>query len=124
MKNTMIIASLFMAAGVILGAFGAHGLKSRLSEYAFTVYQTGIQYHFYHAIGIFIIALIELYGHPNPWILYSRNAFIFGIILFSGSLYLLAVTDIKWLGAIAPVGASLFIVGWLMLAWGMSGGNK
>ncbi len=100
---------------VIIGAFGAHGLESVLSEEMKTIYETGVTYHFYHALAMLAICM-------GPATLWERNAtrwalrmFLLGIIVFSGSLYLLAITEIKWLGAITPIGGTAMIAGWLLL---------
>ena len=112
------IAALFMAAGIALGAFGAHALKGRLSPEALQLYHVAEFYQFVHAGGLFIVAWVLT---QNPAAAHARLAgfaFISGILIFSGSLYLLSITGARWLGALTPVGGLFFIAGWLSLAIG------
>jgi uncharacterized membrane protein YgdD (TMEM256/DUF423 family) len=107
-----------LGLAVILGAFGAHGLKDRLDAYSMDVYQKAVFYHFIHALGVLIVSLMPKAGFlsqtQTAWVCGFLTA---GIVLFSGSLYVLAVTRIPMLGAITPFGGLSFIAGWLMLAW-------
>ena len=107
-----------LGLAVILGAFGAHGLKDRLDAYSMGVYEKAVFYHFVHALGVLIVSLMPKAGYLSQtqtnWICGFLTA---GIALFSGSLYVLAVTRIPMLGAITPFGGISFIAGWLMLAW-------
>jgi uncharacterized membrane protein YgdD (TMEM256/DUF423 family) len=112
----LLVASLALAAAVALGAFGAHAMKSRLAPDMLAVYQTAVQYHFWHALGLFALALLMLQsGAPAlnlaGWLLLA------GLILFSGSLYLLALTGARWWGAITPIGGVASIAAWLVVAW-------
>ncbi|WP_125932221.1 DUF423 domain-containing protein [Thiosocius teredinicola] len=101
---------------VALGAFAAHGLKGLLSHGMLDIFQTGVDYQATHALALLLVGLLG--NHSNHRSLgYAGWAFATGILLFSGSLYLLAVTDIRWLGAITPVGGTLFLFGWAALAW-------
>lgn len=104
-----------MALGVLLGAFGAHALKSQLSPEMLQVYKTGVEYQFYHALGLLIIGLIGFHIN-SKWVSWSGILFIAGIILFSGSLYSLSISEIKILGAITPIGGLSFVAGWICLA--------
>lgn len=105
-----------MALAVILGAFGAHALKDRLAENLLDIFQTGVTYHFYHATGILIVGVLA-YFLPDTWYLrWSGWLMTAGIIIFSGSLYILSLTDTRWLGAITPVGGMCFILAWIFLA--------
>lgn len=116
LKLFLLIGSINMVLAVGLGAFGAHGLQDRLSERMLEIYQTGVQYHMIHAVGILIIALIaERLGNPGM-LLWAGWAMFLGIIFFSGSLYVLSISGIKILGAITPIGGVFFIVAWLLLA--------
>lgn len=111
-KLFLMAGSLFCMLAVILGAFAAHGLKSRLSEYAIGVFKTAAEYQMLHGIALLIVAILIKWGlnlTAAGWF------FIAGTILFSGSLYLLAVTSLKWLGPITPLGGVCFIVGWAII---------
>ena len=107
-------ASVFLALAVAIGAFGAHGLKAHLSTEILATYKTGVEYHFYHALGLLLIGVLAIYM-PNVQLKWSVVFLSAGIILFSGSLYVLAITGIKWLGAITPLGGLSFIAGWIFL---------
>ena len=110
MNRTWIgIAAINGGLAVIAGAFAAHGLRAHLSADALSVFETGARYHMYHALAMALAALI-----PAPR---AAIAFLAGIILFSGSLYLLALTGVTLLGAITPLGGLCFIAGWGLLAW-------
>jgi len=113
-KTILITASVVLALAVIIGAFGAHGLKSHLSSDSMQTYKIGVEYHFYHGLGLFLIGVLSILM-PSSLLNWSAIFLFFGIILFSGSLYLLAVTGIKWLGAITPLGGLSFIAGWVLL---------
>jgi uncharacterized membrane protein YgdD (TMEM256/DUF423 family) len=109
------LGALAMAAGVALGAFGAHGLRARLSPDLLAIYETGVRYHLVHGLGL--LAAAWLAGHDQSRA--SRTAgllFAVGILLFSGSLYLLALTGVRALGAVTPLGGVAWIAAWLLLA--------
>ena len=100
--------------GVAFGAFGAHALRDRLEPQMLAVFQTGVQYHFIHALALILFGLwMRQSPHASP---IAGWAFLIGVIVFSGSLYLLAVTGVKWLGAITPIGGIAFMVGWCLFA--------
>ena len=101
---------------VALGAFGAHALKSRLDEYALGVYQTAVDYHFNHSLALLAVGLVCLWYPQSNLLRLSGSAFIVGIVVFSGSLYALAFTGHKWLGAITPLGGLALMLGWGALA--------
>lgn len=107
-----------LALAVIFGAFGAHALRDRLDAYSRGVYETAVMYHFFHALGLLIVSLMPKSGFLTQtqasWIC---TLLATGIVLFSGSLYVLAITRIPALGAITPFGGLSFIAGWLVLAW-------
>jgi uncharacterized membrane protein YgdD (TMEM256/DUF423 family) len=115
-KLFVLLGSLCAALAVILGAFGAHALKSSLSADMLEVYQTGVQYHFYHALGLLLIGVIAVVMPQNVLLKWAGFVMIAGIVLFSGSLYALALTGVKALGAITPVGGLCFIAAWLLVA--------
>jgi uncharacterized membrane protein YgdD (TMEM256/DUF423 family) len=116
--NWTAVGAALLALAVALGAFGAHGLKDRLDPYSMTVYEKAVFYHFLHALGILLVALLGRTGAIGAagqarvaWLL------LVGIALFSGSLYVLAVTGVRALGAVTPLGGLAFIAGWLLLAY-------
>jgi uncharacterized membrane protein YgdD (TMEM256/DUF423 family) len=111
-----MLGSINAALAVILGAFGAHILKARLSPEMLNVYQVASHYHFYHALGMLVIGLLAVQIHNDAALQLSGFLMLAGIVLFSGSLYLLAVTGITWLGAVAPLGGLSFIAAWVVLA--------
>ena len=110
----LMTASIFLVLAVAIGAFGAHGLKSHLSAEMIQIYKTGVEYHFYHALGLLLIGVIAI-SFPSELLKWSAILLAVGIILFSGSLYILAITGIKWIGAITPLGGLGFIAGWVLL---------
>ena len=114
LKFGLIAGSLLSMLSVILGAFGAHYLKNTLNDYSLSVFQTGVLYQFFHSIGILVLVLLSK-SIDNLNLDLSIWFFTIGIILFSGSLYLLAITGLKWLGAITPIGGMFFILGWMFL---------
>ncbi|ROR98941.1 uncharacterized membrane protein YgdD (TMEM256/DUF423 family) [Sinobacterium caligoides] len=114
--NQLIIAAFSGFLAVAIGAFGAHGLKGHINEALMTVYQTGVQYHFYHTLALLMAVLI---GAHFPEVKTYKTAgwfFVAGIALFSGSLYALALTGVKVLGAVTPLGGLCFLAAWLLLA--------
>ena len=113
----MAIASVFGGLSVATGAFAAHALKDRLSEKAMAIFETASKYQMYHAIALLIVSiLIQRAEVANIYLKISGWSFIIGIILFSGSLYALSLSGIKWLGAITPFGGFAFLIGWGCLA--------
>lgn len=105
-----------MLAGVALGAFGAHGLKGTLSPESKQIYQTAVLYHLIHGLGLLAVGWIATLKPAERLPGYAGWAFVIGVVLFSGSLYLLSVTGIKKLGMITPLGGLAFLLGWLFLA--------
>ena len=114
LKFGLIAGSLFSMLSVVFGAFGAHYLKNTLNDYSLSVFQTGVLYQFFHSVGILVLVLLSK-SIDNLNLDLSIWFFTLGIILFSGSLYLLAITGLKWLGAITPIGGMFFILGWMFL---------
>jgi uncharacterized membrane protein YgdD (TMEM256/DUF423 family) len=115
--------SAFLFLAVALGAFGAHALKARLSPEMLAIFETGVRYHFYHALGLFAVAWLSE-RHPGWLVEASGYLFVFGILVFSGSLYVLSATGVRWLGAITPIGGLAFLAGWLLLFWASLGGSS
>ncbi|MEC0248101.1 DUF423 domain-containing protein [Paenibacillus chitinolyticus] len=117
MRLFMMLGSINMFLAVALGAFGAHMLKTKISADMLAVYQTGVQYHMIHAVGLIAIGLAADRLAQNQTLVNASGwAILIGIILFSGSLYVLSLSGIKVLGAITPFGGVAFLAGWVMLA--------
>lgn len=116
--NWSATAATALALAVIFGAFGAHGLRDRLDAYSSSVYEKAVLYHFFHALGLLFVSMMPKLGYlsirQSGWICALLLA---GIVLFSGSLYVLALTRIPTLGIITPFGGLSFIAAWLGLAW-------
>jgi uncharacterized membrane protein YgdD (TMEM256/DUF423 family) len=111
-----VAGCLFAFFAVALGAFAAHGLKTRLSPDMFAVFEVGVRYHMYHALALLAVAWASS-RWPESNAQMAGWAFIFGIVVFSGSLYLLSTTGLRWLGAITPIGGVGFLIGWILLIW-------
>lgn len=115
--NWATLGAALLALAVAMGAFGAHGLRSRLDAYSMSVYEKAVFYHFIHALGILIVALLaRTRAIPFPSLGFVGWLLFIGIILFSGSLYALAISGVRILGAITPIGGLCFIAGWIVLA--------
>ncbi|HVG13120.1 MAG TPA: DUF423 domain-containing protein [Flavisolibacter sp.] len=123
-KNFLIIGTVFSGFGVVLGAFGAHGLKKLVGPETVGTFQTGVQYQMYHAFALLILAVVYQ-QFSNNLLQYAGYFFISGIILFSGSLYALAflkakeIVGLSGIGIITPIGGLLFITGWVLLLLGV-----
>ncbi|KKM82623.1 hypothetical protein LCGC14_1317650 [marine sediment metagenome] len=104
--------SIFCMLSVMLGAFAAHSLKSRLSEYSLGIFKTAAEYQMVHGLALIAVAILIKWGINLSW---AGGFFITGTLLFSGSLYLLALTGMKWLGPITPLGGLCFIIGWIVI---------
>lgn len=117
-KYLLILGSINMFLAVALGAFGAHALKAGLPPDLMAVYNIGNQYHFYHALGLFAVASAAGLFPGSRFVRWSGAFILAGLILFSGSLYVLSLTGLRWLGRITPFGGTAFLVGWLLLAAG------
>ncbi|OAB41636.1 DUF423 domain-containing protein [Paenibacillus glacialis] len=115
MNTLLLLGSILMFLAVALGAFGAHALKMKLTPDMMKVYETGIQYHIAHALGLLILGLLAN-SSSNASLIVMAGWFLFaGIILFSGSLYALSLSGIRKLGAITPLGGVAFLIGWVMV---------
>ena len=123
-KWLVILGSTNMFLAVALGAFGAHALKASLPPDLMAVYHTGNQYHFYHALGLFAVAVAAAWFRPSRLFGLSGAFILAGLILFSGSLYVLSLTGQRWIGMITPFGGMAFMIGWLLLAAGVWKGRK
>jgi uncharacterized membrane protein YgdD (TMEM256/DUF423 family) len=105
---------------VTLGAFASHVLKSRIDSEMLRVFEVGVQYHIYHSLAILLVAALAA-SNTSIKLTLAGWLFCFGIVVFSGSLYVLALTGVKWLGAITPLGGVAFLAGWLCLLWAALG---
>ena len=110
------IGAIVALIAVALGAFGAHALRDRLSPDLLSTFETGVRYHFYHALGLFAVAYAAA-RWPGGATTTAGWLLIAGMVLFSGSLYVLALTGVRWLGAITPFGGLAFLAGWVALFW-------
>ena len=118
-KRLIRLASILLALAVALGAFGAHGLKDIVSTERLSIYRTGIDYHFIHGLGLLLLGLLSFHKR-HPLLRWSAICFTFGIVAFSGSLYLLTFADtvalpMGFIGPITPLGGLAFIAGWILL---------
>ena len=115
----MTFGALSAATSVVLGAFGAHALKGKLSISSQATFETAVHYQMTHSLGLLLVGVLMIVlGVKTPW-LTAAWSFTVGIFLFSGSLYGLALLGWRWLGPVTPVGGALFIVGWFALAYGL-----
>lgn len=115
-KIFLVLGSIFAFIGVSLGAFGAHFLKQKLDNDMLNIFEVGVRYHMYHALALIAVGLITI---SNSYISAAGWAFVAGILLFSGSLYILSLTGVRAWGAVTPIGGILFLIGWALLAWGI-----
>ena len=121
--NWSAVGASALALAVIIGAFGAHALEGRLDAYSKGVYETGVTYHFFHAIGLLIVSFLPRLGAlPSFRASWVCGLLAAGIVLFSGSLYALAISGVRALGAITPFGGLSFIAAWVLLAWWLAKG--
>ena len=112
----LFISALLAGLAVIMGAFGAHALRDLLSADMRAVYQTAVHYHMWHALGLGLVALVQQQLPQSKKLDWAGWLMLAGILLFSGSLYLLAISGLKWLGMITPLGGIAFIVAWILLS--------
>jgi uncharacterized membrane protein YgdD (TMEM256/DUF423 family) len=116
--NWSAVAAVLMGLAVAFGAFGAHGLKGRLDDYSMGVYEKAVLYHFFHALGLLIVSILPRVGAISQsaatWVC---GLLLAGILLFSGSLYVLALSGVKALGAVTPLGGLAFLAAWFLLAY-------
>jgi uncharacterized membrane protein YgdD (TMEM256/DUF423 family) len=115
-RTFLLIGSILGFLGVVFGAFGAHALRNRLSPEMLSVFETSVRYQMYHAFAILIVAAAIAHFGPARLLIFAGWFFVAGIVLFSGSLYMLAMTGVGMLGAITPIGGLLFLAGWGCLA--------
>ena len=119
-KTVLILAGILGALSVGIGAFGAHGLESTLTNNGkVETFETAVKYQFYHTLALLLVGILML-NLQSTYFSYASISFILGIVVFSGSLYTLSLTNITWLGAITPIGGLAFILGWVFLVMGVS----
>jgi uncharacterized membrane protein YgdD (TMEM256/DUF423 family) len=116
MRIFWVLGCFFGMLGVAAGAFGAHALRERLPDNMLAIFETGVRYQMYHALALLAVALL-LTRVPSSAGVAAGWLFTAGIVIFSGSLYVLVLSGVRWLGAITPLGGVAFLVGWLLLAW-------
>jgi len=122
-KLFLVLGALAAMLAVVLGAFGAHALRARLTPDLLAIYQTAVQYHFWHALGLLLIGVVAIHMPASLTLKWSGWVMLAGIALFSGSLYVLALTGARWLGAVTPFGGAAFILSWLLLAVAVARGS-
>jgi uncharacterized membrane protein YgdD (TMEM256/DUF423 family) len=115
-QRCIAVGALLMLAGVVLGAFGAHGLQSVLTPRQLSSYVTGVTYQQVHSIGLILVGVIAQVTLPSPWLQRAAVLFGFGIAFFSGSIYAMTFGAPRWLGMVAPIGGTFFMLGWAALA--------
>lgn len=116
LRFPLVAGALSMLLAVMAGAFGAHGLRALVSARGLEVFQTAVTYQVYHSLALLVCALLLGFGCRRRWLQVAAGFFLAGILLFSGSLYLLVLTDLPGLGPVTPLGGVCFMVGWLVLA--------
>ena len=116
-RLAIVLGSAAMFVAVALGAFGAHALRARLTPDMTAVWQTAVQYHAWHALAVLAVGVLLLQGPGQRAVEIAGWLFVAGIVLFSGSLYAMALTGVRGLGAVTPLGGVAFLAGWATLAW-------
>lgn len=112
----IVLGAVLGFLGVGLGAFGAHAMKNRFPADMLAIFETGVRYQMYHALALCLVGVVAL-SRPGSLLHASGIAFFAGVLIFSGSLYALVLTDTRWLGAITPIGGLSFLAGWALFAW-------
>ena len=115
----LLAASLFGLLGVAFGAFGAHALRARVTPERLVTFETGVRYMLYHAFAFFAVVAVRTWGPDSTASAVAGIAFVVGVLLFSGSLFLLVLTDSPRWGAVTPLGGVILLVGWAALAYGV-----
>jgi len=116
--NSSVVGAILLALAVIIGAFGAHALQGRLDVYSKGIYETGVMYHFFHALGLLVVSFLPRIGAVSaPRANWVCGLLLIGVLLFSGSLYALAISGVRMWGAVTPFGGLSFIAAWILLAY-------
>ena len=118
MRLWIVIGALFALLAVALGAFGAHSLKNRLTIEDLSIFEIGVRYQMYHGLAMILLGLIA-FNYNQQMVHWPAVLFIIGIVIFSGTLYLLSITGARWLGAITPIGGTFLIAGWITLIYNL-----
>jgi len=116
-RLALFLASIFLFVAVAAGAFGAHALKAKLAPELLTVFQTAVQYHFWHGLGLLAVGVLLAQKPAATALGLAAWLFVAGMVLFSGSLYALVLTGVRGFGAVTPFGGVAFLAGWACLAW-------
>ncbi|KAA1175644.1 DUF423 domain-containing protein [Marinobacter salinexigens] len=116
MRWPIVAGAVLGLLAVMAGAFGAHGLRQVVDSRGLEVFQTAVTYQMYHAIGLILLGILSAVGLRRRILSMAAGFFLAGIVLFSGSLYLLVLTDIRWVGPVTPLGGLCFMVGWVLVA--------
>ena len=116
-RLALTLAAAFLFAAVGAGAFGAHALKDKLAPDLVAVYQTAVQYHFWHALGLLAVGILMLQKPDTGALAVAAWLLVVGVLLFSGSLYALALTGVRGLGAVTPIGGVALLAAWAAVAW-------
>lgn len=123
-RTFLFLGSLAAGLAVMMGAFGAHAFRAHIGPELISAYRTGVEYHFYHALGLLAVALAAHRLPSSRFIRWAGWSMLLGIVLFSGSLYGLALSGTGWLGAVTPFGGLAFLIGWALLAFGAVKGRE
>lgn len=115
LRIALICGALFALLAVMAGAFGAHGLRGVLGDRGLEVFQTAVTYQVYHSLALVLVSILPMAGLSRRLLGIAAGFFVAGILLFSGSLYFLVLTDIRWVGPVTPVGGASFMVGWILV---------
>ena len=116
-RGCLVAGAVLMALGVLLGDFGAHGLQGQLSPRQLASFQTGVQYHMVHAMGLLAVGLVACATGVSTSLRWSARLMLVGIAFFCGSIYLMTAGAPRWFGMVAPVGGVSFMAAWALLAW-------
>ena len=115
LRPALVLGALFALLAVMAGAFGAHGLRGVIDERGLEVFQTAVTYQIYHSLALILVAILPVAGLSRRLLGVAAGFFVAGILLFSGNLYLLVLTDLRWMGPVTPVGGIGFMVGWILV---------
>ena len=115
LRPALVLGALFALLAVMAGAFGAHGLRGVVDARGLEVFQTAVTYQVYHSLALILVAILPVAGLSRRLLGIAAGFFVAGILLFSGSLYLLVLTDLRWVGPVTPVGGMGFMVGWILV---------